>query len=53
MSSESPMGHHKKITSEFIRMLSFYPSRRLGMESRASVYGIALAYGITKGVFAA
>ena len=30
------------IRTFLVRMLSFYPSRRLGMESRACVYGIAV-----------
>ena len=32
----------KKETSELCSDVSFYPSRRLGMESRVSVYGIAI-----------
>jgi hypothetical protein len=37
----SPVRVTKKETSELCSDVSFYPSRRLGMESRASVHGIA------------
>ena len=46
----NPPSPTKKTTS-FIRRLSFfYPSRRLGMASRVSVYGIPTASGMASAV---